>query len=181
MVITEDFREKVGKAARSVASQSQFDWEDVAQDMWVWFLENPKQYLECIEEEDPFKRLKKIAKQEVHKANNAFLYYSGNYTYTPPEVRGLLSEYLLEPEIEAISEHTDMVEGLLMLKGQASSYFNVIVNKWVYGVEGNPGRTNEAVSRLTGLMNQVNAAARYSYEGVGSRKALTNAQAGAAL
>ncbi len=176
MEITDDFREKVNKAARSVAGQSQYDWEDVAQDMWVWFMENPAQYNNYVNQEDPFKELKKVAKQEVHKANNAFMYYSGNYTYTPPEVRGLLGEYLLEPELEAVSEHTDLVEGLLLLKGHNQNQFNRIIDKWVHGIEGNTGRTTEAVERLTLFMNQVNQAARYSYVGVGSRQALTNAQ-----
>src|SRR5687768_17974548 len=35
--ITDEFREKVDKAARSVAgSNNQVEWEDVSQDMWVW-------------------------------------------------------------------------------------------------------------------------------------------------
>lgn len=176
MEITDDFREKVNKAARSVAGQSQYDWEDVAQDMWVFFLERPAQYENYINLEDPVKELKKVAKQEVHKANNAFMYYSGNYTYTPPEVRGLLGEYLLEPELEAISEHTDLVEGMLMLRSAAQSYFNTIIDKWVNGEEPHHNMVNKAVDRLTLFMNQVNQAARYSYVGVGSRKALTNAQ-----
>lgn len=180
MEITDEFREKVDKAARSVATNSAaFDWEDISQSMWVWFLENPKQYAGYTELEDPFKELKKVAKQEVHKANNAWEWYSGQYTYTPGEVRGLLGEYLFNVEIEAIAEHVDLVEGLLLLKGDAPSYFKAVVDKWVHGIEKNTGHTTHAVDKLTQLMNKVNQAARYSYEGPGSRKILTNSQASA--
>lgn len=178
MVIADEFREKVNKAARSVAgSSSAVDWEDVSQDMWVWMLENPKQYDDYAQLEDPFKQLKKIAKQQLHRANNAWEWYSGNYTYTPGEVRGLLSEYLLDVSLESVSEHVDLVEGMLELRNEASGYFKSIIDKWVHGKDVNSGSINKAVDKLTILMNQVNKAARYSYEGPGSRKALTNTQA----
>jgi hypothetical protein len=180
MLIDFEFREKVDRAAKSVATNSNaFDWEDISQSMWVWFLENPTQYAKYVSMEDPFRELKKVAKQEVYKANNAWEWYSGNYTYTPGEVRGLLGEYLFEATLESISEHVDLVEGLIMLRSDAPSYFKVVIDKWVHGEEGNTGRTTEAVSKLTVLMNQVNKAARYSYEGPGSRKVLTNSQASA--
>jgi hypothetical protein len=179
ITITDEFREKVDKAARSVAGNSTtgFDWEDISQSMWVWFLENPKQYGDYTILEDPFKQLKKVAKQEVSKANNAWEWYSGQYTYTPTEVRGLLNEYLFDVTIEAIAEHTDLVEGLLMLKTDAPSYFKAVIDKWVNNNEGHTGRTTEAVDKLALLMNKVNQAARYSYEGPGSRRAVTNTQA----
>lgn len=178
ITITDEFREKVDRAARSVATNTAaYDWEDISQSMWVWMLENPRQYEEYIKLEDPFKQLKKIAKQEVYKANNAWEFYSGQYTYTPGEVRGLLGEYLIDVEIEAIAEHVDLVEGLLILRSEAPSYFKTIINKWVYGTEGNRGMTTLAVDKLTQCMNQVNRANRYSYEGPGSRTAMTNSQA----
>jgi len=176
--ITDEFREKVDKAARSVAgSNNQVEWEDVSQDMWVWMLENPKQYNNYTQLEDPFRELKKIAKQSIYKQNNANEYFTGNYTYTTGEVRGLLGEYLFDVTLESVSEHVDLTEGLLLLRDLNKNQFNNIINKWVRGVEGNPGRTNEAVTRLAQMMNQVNKAARYSYEGPGSRKIVSNSQA----
>lgn len=178
MVITDEFREKVDKAARSVTgSNNMVDWEDVSQDMWVWMLENPKQYTSYTQLEDPFRELKKVAKQCVYKQNNANEYFTGNYTYTPGEVRGLLGEYLLDVTLESVSEHVDLVEGLLMLKSDAPSYFKAVIDKWVHGTEGNTGMTTKSVDRLSLMMNQVNKAARYSYEGPGSRKVVSNSQA----
>jgi len=178
ITITDEFREKVDKAARSVAGSSNaVDWEDISQDMWVWMLENPRQYEDYIQLEDPFRQLKKIAKQQLYKANNAWEWYSGQYTYTPGEVRGLLGEYLLDVEIEAIAEHVDLVEGLLMLRSDAPSYFKAVIDKWVHGREGHTGMTTQAVDKLAQLMNQVNKANRYSYEGPGSRKVMSNSQA----
>lgn len=176
--ITDEFREKVDKAARSVAGRNgAVDWEDISQDMWVWMLENPAQYDKYVAMEDPFQNLKKIAKQEVYKQNNALEYFTGKFTYTPSDVRGLLNEYLFEATLESLAEHVDLVEGLLMLKSQNKNQFNIIINKWVNNTEGNAGRTNEAVTKLASLMNQVNRAARYSYEGPGSRRIVTNTQA----
>jgi hypothetical protein len=177
LVITEDFREKVNKAARAVAGRNtQVEWEDLSQDMWVWMLENPTQYQSYIEMEDPFKQLQKIAKQELYKQNSAYQHFTGNYVYTPGEVRGLLSEYLIDVTLESVSEHVDLVEGLLLLKNHSQRQFNTIINKWVHGSEGHTGRTTEAVDKLTSFMNQVNDSARYSYEGPGSRRVLSNSQ-----
>lgn len=179
MVITDEFREKVDKAARSVTGNtSAYDSEDIAQDIWVRLIEDPKYYAELVAMDDPFASLKRIAKQEVYKANNAWEFYSGNYTYTPGEVRGLLSEYLLDVSLEAVSEHVDLVEGLLMLKSDAPSYFKILIDKYAKGIdEANPAYASRSVEKLTQLMNQVNKAARYSYEGPGSRKVMTNSQA----
>lgn len=178
MVITDEFREKVDKAARSVTgSNNTVDWEDISQDMWVWMLENPKQYTNYTELEDPFRELKKVAKQAVYKQNNANEYFTGNYTYTPGEVRGLLNQYLLDVTLEAVAEHVDLVEGLLLLKVEAPGYFKTVINKWVHDAEGDRGTTTKAVDKLSILMNQVNQAARYSYEGPGSRKPTSNTQA----
>lgn len=177
MVITDEFREKVDKAARSVSGASAgYDWEDISQSMWVWFLENPVQYERYLELGDPHQYLRKVAKQQVYKANNAWEWYSGQYTYTPGEVRGLLNEYLFDITIESISEHVDLVEGLLTMRSEAPSYFKAVIDKWVHDREGNRGMTSLAVDKLTILMNQVNQAARYSYEGPGSRKIMTNTQ-----
>lgn len=177
--ITDEFREKVDKVARSVAGSSNvIDWEDLSQDMWVWMLENPSQYNSYLELEDPFRNLKKIAKQQMYKANNAWEWYSGQYTYTPTEVRGLLGDYLLDVNLEAVSEHIDLVEGLLLLRDTNKNQFNTLVNKWVHGIDPRHSmRVTEAVDKLTIMMNRVNNAARYSYEGPGSRKVFTNTQA----
>lgn len=178
ITITDEFREKVDKAARSVAgSNNQVDWEDVSQDMWVWFLENPTQYERYLELGDPHQYLKKVAKQCVYKQNNANEYFTGNYTYTPGEVRGLLGEYLLDVTLESVAEHVDLVEGLLLLKSETPSYFKTVIDKWVHGTEGNTGMTTKSVDRLSQMMNQVNRSARYSYEGPGSRQVLSNSQA----
>ncbi len=178
MVIADEFREKVNKAARSVTGGTAgYDWEDISQEMWVWFLENPTQYERYLELGDPFQYLKKVAKQAVYRVNNAWEFYSGQYTYTPGEVRGLLGEYLLDVDIESISEHVDLVEGLLMLRTDAPSYFRTVINKWVHGEDPHHNMVTQSVDKLTILMNQVNRSARYTYEGPGSRKVLSNSQA----
>lgn len=178
ITITDEFREKVKKAARSVSSgMNQIEADDVEQDIWVRLLEDVGYYNELCEQEDPFQSLKRIGKQEAYKQNSAYEFYSGDYVYAPKEVRGLLSEYLIDVTLESVAEHVDLVEGLLLLKEENKNRFHILINKFVHGVEGNPGRTNESVESLAKCMNRVNKAARYSYEGPGSRRALTNSQA----
>lgn len=178
MVITEQFREKVNKAAKSVAGRNtNVEWEDVAQDVWVRLVEDQGYYDKLCDQEDPFQSLKRLAKQEVYKQNSAWEHYSGNYTYTPGEVRVLLDEYLIDVTLERVAEHVDLVEGLLLLKDQNKNRFNILVNKHVHGLEVDKRRVLEAVDSLVKHMNNVNRAARYSYEGPGSRSVLSNSQA----
>lgn len=180
MIITDEFREKVRKAARSVASGiNQVEADDVEQDIWVRLLEDTQYYFTLCEQEDPFQSLKRIGKQEAYKQSSAYEHYSGNYVYNPGEVRGLLSEFLVEVTLESIAEHTDLVEGLLLLRDQNASHFKTVIDKYVHGIEGHSQYTTRAIDKLTENMNRVNQAARYSYEGPGSRKVLTNAQSAA--
>lgn len=178
MIITDEFREKVRKAARSVASGvNQVEADDVEQDIWVRLLEDTQYYDTLCDQEDPFQSLKRIGKQEAYKQSSAYEHYSGQYTYTPGEVRGLLSEFLVDVSLEAIAEHTDLVEGLLLLREDNLAHFKVLIDKYVHGVEPRDAKyTQRAVDKLVAHMNQVNRAARYSYEGPGSRKVLTNTQ-----
>lgn len=178
--ITEDFREKVRKAARSVASGiNQVEAEDVEQDIWVRLLEDVTYYNELCGTDDPFKALKRIGRQEAHKQSSAYEHYSGQYTYSPGEVRGLLGEFLVDVRIEAICEHVDLVEGLLLMREDHAGHFKVLIDKYVHNIEGHSQYTTRAVDKLTDTMNQINRAARYSYEGPGSRKVLSNSQAAA--
>lgn len=179
IAVTDEFREKVRKAARSVASgMNQIEADDVEQDIWVRLLEDTKYYDELCSQEDPFQSLKRIGKQEAYKQNSAYEYYTGDYTYNPKEVRGLLSEYLIDVTLESVAEHVDLVEGLLLLREKNSALFKVLIDKFVHNTEPtNTAYTTRAVETLAQMMNQVNKAARYSYEGPGSRRALTNTQA----
>jgi DNA-directed RNA polymerase specialized sigma24 family protein len=177
--ITEEFREKVDKAAKSVAGRDNLvEWEDLSQDIWVWLLENPNQYQKYTEMEDPYRYLTKIARQQKYKQDSSLEHFSGNYTYNPPEVRGLLSEYLVDVTLERVSEHVDLVEGMLMLRSTNASYFKILVDKYVNGVDpANASAATRATDKLTKLMNQVNRAARYSHEGIGTRRVVSNATA----
>lgn len=177
MEITVEFREKVDKAARSAASSNkQIDWEDVAQDIWVRMLEDPADYDRLTKMEDPFGPLKRIAKQEIYKQNSSYEHFTGDYIYTSGEVRGLLREYLIDVTLESVAEHVDLVEGLLLLREKNSALFKVLTDKYVHGIEPKDAKyTQRGVDTLTVQMNQVNKGARYSYEGVGSRKVMSNA------
>lgn len=179
ITITDEFREKVDKAARSVAGRNaKVEWEDVSQDVWVRLLEDVPNYLKLAEMEDPYRPLRKLATQEVYKANNAFEHYSGEYTYVLEEVKVLLTDYLLDVTDGRVNECLDLVEGLVMLKDRNKTYFKVLIDNYVH--KKPPAHSQvltRSVDKLVEMMNQVNKAARYSYEGPGARKSPTNAQA----
>ena len=178
IAITEEFREKVKKAARSVANGvTLVEADDVEQDIWVRLLEDTDYYHELCEQEDPYRSLRRLGRQEAYKQATTLEHFSGQYTYTPPEVRVLLTEYLIDTRLEKVAEHVDLVEGLLLLKDKNKKRFNILIDKFVHGIDP-PARmrVTEAVDSLTRHMNQANKAARYSYEGVGNRKVLTNSQ-----
>lgn len=176
--ITVEFREKVDKAARSVASRNtNVDWEDISQDVWVRLLEDVPNYEHLAAMEDPYRPLRKIATQEVYKANNAYEHYSGAYNYVSEEVKVLLSDYLLDITDGRVNECVDLVEGLLMLKTRNVSYFKVLVDVYVHHASHyDRKQLTRAVDKLVEMMNKVNQSARYSYEGPGSRKAVSIGQ-----
>jgi hypothetical protein len=65
-----------------------------------------------------------------------------------------------------------------MLRSTNASYFKILVDKYVNGVDpANASAATRATDKLTKLMNQVNRAARYSHEGIGTRRVVSNATA----
>lgn len=177
--ITDEFREKVKKAATSVVKKfKQLDPADVEQDLWVRLFENPEYLHKMLESEDPHNALVRIAKQVASKEMSTSEYFSGQYNYTPSEVRLILGRCLIQdPSLANITQYVDLHEGMRLLEGINKNQHKVIIDKWIHGIEPKySARTTEALDRLTQLMNQVNRANRYNHDGPGSRKVLSNAQ-----
>jgi hypothetical protein len=179
MNITEEFREKVGKAAAKVArAHSSLNVQDVEQDIWLRLYENPDYLTKMLEVEDPFNAIVKIGRQVASEEISALEYFSGNYTYTPGEVRLILGRCLMiDPELEGIAAYVDLHEGMDMLKKKNKAYHKVIVDKWLHGIEPKDAKyTQRSVAMLTSLMNQLHKSDRYSHNGPGARRVMSNAQ-----
>ena len=172
--IPKEFYDAVEQAAKGVGRKwPTLDWEDIRQDVWVYLLENKPEYAKLLKEEDPSTQLRRIAGQRAAMAADVYEFFSGQYDYGTDEVRTLLEMGLItNREAATLSESTDLSTGMLMLKDKNKKMFDVLVNKYVKGVE--PVRradTTDAIDKLTVLMNRCNTSKRYTdHQGPGARK-----------
>jgi len=173
--IPKEFYDAVETAARGSARKwPTLDWEDVRQDVWVYLLERPNQLDQLVGEEDPSTQLRKIAGQQAAMAADVYEFFSGQYEYGTDEVRTLLEMGLItNREAATLTESTDLSTGMLMLKSSNKKMFDVVVNKYVHGIEPNRrADTSDAIDKLTVLMNRANTSARYEdHQGPGARTA----------
>lgn len=172
--IPKEFYDAVETAARGAGRKwPTLDWEDVRQDVWVYLLENPSEHTKLLSEEDPSTQLRRIAGQRAAMAADLYEFFSGQYEYGTDEVRTLLEMGLItNREAATLSESTDLSTGMLMLQSSNRSYFDLIVNKYVHGMEPKfRVEITRAIDSLTVLMNRCNTSARYTeHEGPGARK-----------
>jgi len=176
--ISKEFYDAVERAAKDVArTWPLLDWEDLRQEMWVFLLERPNQLAERMADENPGPKLRKIAKQVATEGNSAYEFFSGQYEYGTDEVRGLLEMgVIVRPEETTLIESTDLSSGMLALRSFNKNHFDVIVNKYVHGIDPTHRKdVTRAIDSLTVLMNRVNLTNRYAdHQGPGARKAVSN-------
>lgn len=172
--IPKEFYEAVDQAARNAGRKwPTLDWEDIRQDVWVYLLERPNQLAKLTAEEDPGTELRRVAGQQAAMSADVYEFFSGQYEYGTDEVRVLLEMGLItDREAATLSESTDLSTGMLMLKDKNKAMFDLIVDKYVHGID-QPDRkaVTRAVDALTVLMNRVNTSTRYTdHQGPGARK-----------
>jgi hypothetical protein len=172
--IPKEFYDAVETAARGSARKwPTLDWEDVRQDVWVYLLENTPEMEKLLKEEDPSTQLRRISGQRAAMAADVYEFFSGQYEYGTDEVRTLLEMGLItNQEAATLTESTDLSTGMLMLQSSNRSYFDLIVNKYVHGVEPTHRKDiTRSIDSLTVLMNRVNTSSRYTdHQGPGARK-----------
>lgn len=172
--IPKEFYDAVDQAARGAGRKwPTLDWEDIRQNVWVYLLERPNQLDKLTTEEDPSTELRKVAGQQAAQAADVYEFFSGQYEYGTDEVRTLLQMGLIvNQEAATLTESTDLSTGMLMLKDKNKKMFDVLVGKYVRGIEPNRrADTTDAIDKLTILMNRVNTSSRYTdHQGPGARK-----------
>lgn len=182
MDIDLEFYEHVDRVARSTGYRwEDLDWEDIRQDVWVYLLENPNE-LNTLMVDDPDtrdKKLRRICSQRAVAEMYSYELSSGHYIYGTDEVREMLKQQIsLKQEFEMLEERTDLALGMLELKQDNPSYFDVIVEKYFQDEEQDNTRRKtltRGIEKLTQLMNQNHNAREYGYDdGPGSRTVLSN-------
>lgn len=137
------------------------DQDDIEQEIWLWLLERPS-VQEQLRRANPAELaavLKKSADQICSKERLDLDHFSGNYHYTPGEVRDLLEEIGAEYDVHEADDKIDLQLGLDELLQYHPGYFEMIERKYQHGEEFErrtaEAKTSErAVDKLTEIMNR---------------------------
>jgi hypothetical protein len=154
--IPEEFYARVEAVARQFQKGwSHLDWEDIRQEMWVFFLERRNQLKEAIL--DPTDtNLRVIAKQVVTALTEEENVAWGRYEYGTKHVRSMLDAgFLKDHRMGTLSEYHDLMNGLDRLSRSNQNSWLIIIDRFREGVEvsDKTGKVTKAIGRLTTEMN----------------------------
>lgn len=161
-MLNQDIPEEFYRTVEAVAQQIQrswphFDWEDIRQEMWVFYLERPNQLALAIEEPEKTSHMWKVARQAVAKMTEDDNLAWGRIEYSTKHVRSMLEAGMLrDSNLGTLSEYHDLMNGMDRLSRSAKKSHGLIEEIWRFekSPEINPGRITEAVRRLTRQMNE---------------------------
>lgn len=151
--------------------------DDIEQEIWLWMIERPgvQRQLQNTNPAETAVVLKKAADQICSKERLDLDHFSGNYHYTPGEVRGLLEEIGAEYDVDSADEKVDLQLGLDDLLRYHPEYFDLIERAYYKGEHFSRGSSDErrsfyAVDKLTEIMNRKRGQReRDRTEGLGTR------------
>lgn len=183
----------VERAARIVARRwpDVIDEDDAYQEIWLRLLE--KDYVDRVYELDAAARgdvLRRIGVQIASQYRDDYEIFSGQVCYGTEEVHRMLSGQMLvrdrselDPSGEALAEYIDLHEARKLLRDSIPRYAEVIDVRFVSGGPvADTKLVTRAVDALTREMNRVHLRRSAVHrDGPGSRRAVTNAAAIAAL
>lgn len=137
------------------------DHEDIEQEIWLFLLENKssQRFLETAEPAQVASALKIRADTICAKERLDLDHFSGNFHYTPGEVRDLLEELGAEYDVHEADEKIDLQLGLDDLLQYHPEHFEMIERVYYLGEtieNADPRRKakDRAVDKLTELMNR---------------------------
>lgn len=154
--------------------------DDIEQEIWLWMVERPgvQRQLQNANDAEIAAVLKKSADQICSKERLDLDHFSGNYHYTPGEVRDLLEEIGAEYDVHEADDKIDLQLGLDDLLRYHPEYFEVIERVYYHGedfnINGGKQRKKErAVDKLTEIMNRKRGQReRDRTEGLGTRPSI---------
>ena len=178
--------EKLVDAVQREAKQAERRWnniieaDDIEQEIWLWMVERPgvQRQLQNANPAEIAAVLKRSADQICSKERLDLDHFSGNYHYTPGEVRGLLEEVGTEYDVHSADEKVDLQLGLDDLLQYHPEYFEMIEQVYYLGetfANADPRRKakDRAVDKLTEIMNRKRGQReRDRTEGLGTRPSI---------
>lgn len=180
------------------------DADDIEQELWLWIMERPgtQRFFKSAETGQIRSALTSRANDICSKSNLAYDHFSGQYTYTPAEVRELLTTYfgtdvsevsaavmeLAESELSETmisnilggvispDEKMDVEQGLQVLEETHPQYYFVLMEAYRAGIEPEHRTTKtRAVDKLTTIMNRKRSQRETDrHEGLGTKPKNTN-------
>lgn len=178
--------EKLVDAVQREAKQAERRWnniieaDDIEQEIWLFLIENKssQRFLATAEPAQVAAALKTRADTICSKERLDLEHFSGNFHYTPSEVRGLLEEIGAEYDVPEADEKIDLQLGLDELLQYHPNFFEYIEKAYYLGEDFSSTSTlrdqkSRAVEKLTELMNRKRGQReRDRTEGLGTRPSI---------
>lgn len=188
----EDIIEAIGEAVTQEARRASNRWnnmvdaEDIEQELWAWILESPsiQKYLSSGNKPQLSKALRRKSDSIASQERISYEHFSGQFSYTPAEVRHLLNSYYNSsvPEVsvevmqlaeEKLSkttisnilgsnissdERVDLEEALADLGATNENYLDALIRQYFLGLKAENKSEEHArdrgVTKLTDFMNR---------------------------
>lgn len=153
------------QAVRKAAEQAETRWnklldaDDIEQELWVFILESKavQATLSALDDKDKVARLKKKADSICSKEKLDYERFTGNFLYTPADVRRILSRLAGDERI-LDDEAIDFGIGFEALEGEYPHYYEAVRDFYFFGRKVNNKSDEDlkrrAVDRLAELMNR---------------------------
>ena len=180
----EHINEQVAREARLAAGKwnGMVDAGDIEQELWLWIMERPatQKFLLGAEPAQIASSLASRAHDICSKERISYEHFSGQFVYTPAEVRDLLDTYWgsdvhhISPLVMAMAEENlsqtmirnilggsisydekvDIEQALAVLEDTQPNYYFVLHEAYSAGIEPDHAQTKtRAVDKLTTIMN----------------------------
>lgn len=155
--------------------------DDIEQDLWIFILERPsvQEYLRTANAQQTKAALSRQADTICSKEQVDYEHFTGNFTYTPKDVRGILERITSEKRV-LDDERIDLEMGLEQLDKEFPNHRKVIQEAFVLGdpkyLKGSLSvAKTRALDKLADCMNRKRSQRAYDRnEGPGTRPAHTN-------
>lgn len=177
--------EKLVDAVQREAKAAERRWnnilqsDDIEQEIWLFLLENKssQRFLETAEPAQVAAALKTRADTICSKERLDLDHFSGNFHYTPGEVRGLLEEIGAEYDVHEADEKIDLQLGLDDLLQYHPEHFMTVEKIYYHGQEDEGAnfrkQKQRALDKLTEIMNRKRGQRELDRtEGLGTRPTL---------
>lgn len=156
--------------------------DDIEQEIWLFILETPssQRFLSTAEPAQIASSLRTRADVICSKDRIDYDHFTGNFHYTPKEVRELLDTLGEEYDVHSADEKADLQLGIEELEQYHHEYWVSLHSKYILGIP-NERRSAEAklseraVDKLTELMNRKRGQReRERTEGLGTKPKISS-------